>query len=189
MLRFLLLIGLVAGCARLPPGLKGEFPPTTVADAQAGSHIGERVRWGGTIVSNTLDANGACLEVVSHRLDRRARPRDDDETAGRFITCIPGFLDPEVYVAKREVTVVGTIEQSSRGKVGDYDYVYPRVAAETVHLWRERPPERDPNVYYGVGIGGGYWGPWWYRPGPGWGYSRGWGHGGGGSPPPPRPRR
>ena len=182
------LAGFLVGCVHPPQPLQGEFPPTTVADAQAASHVGERVRWGGTIVSTTLDPNRACLEVISHRLDRRARPRPTDETNGRFIACVAGFLDPQLFVAKREVTVVGTLDASTRGKVGEYDYVYPRVAVESVNLWPERPIDREPPVYYGVGVGG-YWGPWGYG-GPfrypyGWGGHHGHhGHSGHG----PRPR-
>ena len=165
---------LLAGCVHPPPSLQGQFPLTTVIDAQTAAHEGERVRWGGTIVSTKLDSNRACLEIVSYRLDRRARPRLGDETTGRFIACVAGFLDPEVFVAKREVTVVGAVGASTRGKVGDYDYVYPRVAAESVFLWPERPTENERPVYYGVGVGGGYWGPWLY----GDPFRYGYGHGG-----------
>ena len=187
----LLLAAVLVGCVRPPQVLQGEFPPTSVTDAQAASHEGERVRWGGTIVATTLNADRSCLEIVSHRLDRRARPRLEDDTAGRFITCVEGFLDPEVYVAKREVTVVGVLQAATRGKVGEYDYVYPRVAADAIHLWRERPVEREPNIYYGVG---GYWGPWWnesafrYPSGGGFHHQHHDHHDDGPRPRPPSPR-
>jgi len=144
-----------AGCARPPKPLAGEFPPITPGDVQAGARVGERVRWGGDIVATTPRAGETCFEVVAKPLDRRARPRPVDETTGRFIACAAGFRDPAVYADGRELSVVGTVEALERGKVGDATYVYPRVRAEAVHLWPERPPS-PPVVFYD---------PW---PGPFW---------------------
>ena len=52
----LLLLALVASaCLRPPAQLAGTYPPTTVREAQGGGHVGERVRWGGTVVSTALE--------------------------------------------------------------------------------------------------------------------------------------
>jgi outer membrane lipoprotein len=53
--------------------------------------------------------------------------------------------------------VIGTIEGTRSGKVDDYDYLFPVVRAEAIHLWPERAEERD--VYYGVGP---YWSPFYW---------------------------
>jgi outer membrane lipoprotein len=174
----LLVLAALAACARPPRNLAGDFPRTTVADAQQASYAGARVRWGGTIASTNPGRDETCIEVVSRPLDRRAHPRDTDVTYGRFRACAPGFYDPQVYGPDREVTVVGTIEGTQPGKVGEYDYPFPRVAIEEIYLWPKPPPYE--RVYYPDPL----WYPWW-----GWG----WGWYGGGTviyraPPPPPPR-
>jgi outer membrane lipoprotein len=156
---------MLAACARPPRPIAGEFPSVQVADVQRGDHTGERVRWGGVIVETRPEQDRTCFELVSLPLDGRARPRLVDDTYGRFEACAPGFYDPAIYQERREVTVVGAVQDVVTGKVGDYDYRFPRVAAETVYLWPERP---DPSVvYYGAYP---YWNPWPY-------WSVGWGVG------------
>jgi outer membrane lipoprotein len=149
-----------AGCARPPRPLAGEFPPISPRDVQAGPRVGERVRWGGDVVATTPRDGDTCFEVVAKPLDRQARPRPVDETTGRFIACAPGFYDPAVWAPGRAVSVVGTVEEVSPGKVGDSTYLYPRVRAEAVHLWPERPPPA-PVVYYDPWPGP-FWYPYWY---------------------------
>ena len=162
----------LSGCARPPAALRGAFPPTTVADAQAGGLVGERVRWGGEIVRTTPGADDTCFEVVSQPLDRRAEPRAVDQSFGRFLACAPGFYDPAIYAEKRELTVVGTVEGFTAGQVGERPYSFPQVRADTVYLWPKRQPRPmvvyDPWPYWGPSWGPyPYWGPWgWY--GGGW---------------------
>ena len=169
MTRLVLLVTVLLGACVRPPGpIAGDFTPTSIADAQREQRSGERIRWGGTIVSTTPGKAATCLEIVSLPLDARARPRRTDDTLGRFIACAPGFYDPEVFAPRREVTVVGALEPTESGKVGDYDYLFPRVAAEAIWLWPERNPE-DRVCYGGAAIGGPYWYPFWwgwYGPGP-----------------------
>ena len=153
----------LSACARPPLDVAGEFSMTTVRDAQIAERPGERVRWGGTIVETRPQRDETCIEIVSLPLDRRARPHQTDQTFGRFLGCASGFYDPEIYARGRDVTVVGTIEGTRSGKVDDYDYLFPVVRAEAIHLWPEHADERD--VYYGVGP---YWSPfywgWWESP-------------------------
>src|SRR5262249_14753528 len=141
---------MLAACVRPPEPLQGEFAPITVRDAQQADRAATRVRWGGTIVAARPERNRTCIEVVSKPLDRRARPAPADETYGRFEACAPGFYDPEIYAEGREVTVVGTVTGMRAGKVGDYDYPFPRVDADFMQLWPERYPERgyyDPYLW------------------------------------------
>ncbi len=164
---------LLAACAaRVPPTLQGTFPELTVAQAQTQGTSGERVRWGGEIVSTTPQNNETCVEVVSKPLDRQARPIPTDETSGRFLACAPGFYDPAIYAPGREVTAVGTLEGPTSAKVGEYDYTFPKERAETIYLWPKREP-RDVAYYPAGGWGWGY---------PGWGWGVGWGGGWGRGP-------
>jgi len=157
---FAVLLLAAAGCVRPPLELQGQFPPVTVADAQATDRVGERVRWGGEIVETRPAEAETCLEVVSLPLDRQARPQRSDVTYGRFLACGPGFYDPALYAAKRRVTVVGILQEVETGKIGDRPYPFPLLRAEVVHLWP--PPRPQPYYYYPYPYFGyyGYWGFW-----------------------------
>src|ERR1700730_16212817 len=64
---------LLAACARPPRALRGSFAPITVRDAQAGTPVGERVRWGGTMVNARPGRDETCFEIVSKPLEEPER--------------------------------------------------------------------------------------------------------------------
>lgn len=132
----------LAGCVTAPKPLQGQFS-TLLPDAAAKSEAtGERIRWGGRIVKVEPQSARSCFEVVGMTLDGSGQPRKLDRSEGRFLACRTGFYDPEVFQAGREITVTGTIEGFETRKVGEFDYRYARVNADTVYLWPERK-ERD----------------------------------------------
>jgi outer membrane lipoprotein len=153
---------LIGGCFGPPAPLAGTFAPIAVRQAQESNLIGQRVRWGGTIVAVTPGKHDTCLEVLSRPLQRDGRPRYTDASDGRFIACATGFYDPEVYAKGRDVTVVGTLQEPETHKIGNHEYRYPKVAAETVYLWPQR--EVFPPYYYAPMPDFWYpaWGPWSY---------------------------
>ncbi len=102
--------------------------------------LGQRVRWGGSIASVTSEKDRTCFQVVSHPLDYTARPEEDDRTNGRFIACISGFYDPEIYAVKRQITVIGTLQTPTIGNIGRYPYIFPNLAIETLYLWPKPSP-------------------------------------------------
>ena len=129
---------LLGGCFKPPARLAGTFAQISVAEAQRGALSGQRVRWGGMIVSTTPEKEDTCFEILARPLNSEARPRRTDESEGRFIACAPGFYDPAVYSNGRELTVVGTLEQPEMRKIGEHEYQYSKVAAEAVYLWPKR---------------------------------------------------
>jgi outer membrane lipoprotein len=163
---FLLLIT-VGGCATVPKPLAiGSFAEVTPRDVPDDNMlVGQRVRWGGSIVNTDPGKDETCFEISSRSLDRSARPVETDITLGRFIACAPEFYDPHVYAKGREVTIVGSIQGTLVRKLGEYEYRYPQINVETVYLWQKVVPYS----YYGSqypyynGFGPyGYnpWGPW-----------------------------
>jgi outer membrane lipoprotein len=157
------LAGALGACATIPAPLQGQFPPVTPRDAVASGGGGsEAVRWGGEIINVDTRASQTCFEILGRPLDSIARPVTKDPSGGRFLACRNGFYDPEEFKQGRELTVVGHLDGTDKAKVGDYDYTYPRVAADTVYLWPERP------LY----VASPYYDPWW---GPGWGWGPYWG--------------
>lgn len=134
---------LLAGCASVPAALDGQFAAIGPGDVAAMGAAGDRVRWGGPIVRVETLSDRSCFEIVGVSLGSDGRPLDDDQSAGRFLACRSGFYDPQIFQPGREITVTGVVEDFETRKVGDYDYRYPRLAAEVVFLWPER---RDVDV-------------------------------------------
>lgn len=153
----------LAACATAPAPLKGEFSALVPSEVVDGSHLHERVRWGGEIIKVSPAENETCFEVLSRELDAAARPHKQDNSDGRFIACRSGFYDPEVFTKERELTVVGTVSGTEVGRIGEFDYNYPKVAAEAIYLWPKRPlviEQRYGWPYYDPFWGPGF-GPWW----------------------------
>ena len=165
----LLAVGL-ASCASVPRSLQGQFPATTPRDAATAAN-GQSVRWGGEIIKVEPKKDATCFEVLARELDANARPSLRTPSTGRFIACHPGFYDPEEFERGSELTVVGRLAGTELGKVGQFDYTYPRVEADSIHQWPPRSiyartPYYDPWMY-GLGPSwgfGGYWGPYWGGP-------------------------
>jgi outer membrane lipoprotein len=149
------------GCAPSVLRSEGPFSPVMPSAAAAGAGAGERVRWGGVIAATNPQESETCFDVVSKPLDGRYRPRDTDETMGRFRACAPGFYDPGIYEPGRLVSVIGTLRGTVPAQVGEHALVYPLVAAETVYLWRPRQ-QRDyypyPYYWFGYPYPYTYWG-------------------------------
>ena len=145
----------LAGCATVPAPLQGQYTRVSPRDAIASEQRGVPVRWGGRIVSTEPLADRTCFEIVSTGLVATGRPRwAADDTGGRFIACRAGFYDPAIFQADREVTVTGVIDGYESRRIGEYDYRFPRLAADVVYLWpvRERVDViHDP-----------FPGPWWW---------------------------
>jgi len=162
------LAGMLGACATVPAPLQGQFAPVTPKEALAGGAQTTPVRWGGEIINVDPKAGQTCFEILGRELDSTARPVAHDPSLGRFLACRDGFYDPEEFKQGRYVTVTGRVDGSEQGKIGDYDYTYPRVAADAVYLWPQRSYVQAPYYYdpwgpwgYGPYWGGPYWGPYW----------------------------
>lgn len=163
-----ILIALSLGaCATIPQPLTGTYSPITADAARNGNAQGTRVRWGGRIIETDPMQQQTCFYVLDAPLDSQARPQRDAQGQGRFVACRGGFYDPEVFAKGREITVTGSIDGSIARKIGDYDYTYPRVAADNVYLWPKRPR------YVRSGYDDPFYDPFWGPFGYGYGYGFG----------------
>jgi outer membrane lipoprotein len=154
----LMLLALLLGaCASPVPQAIRVAPPDApslaAARAVPGEHLGQRVRWGGTIIETDNLESATRLTVLGRPLGSAGRPRWSDESAGRFIAIVPEFLDPKLYAPDRRLTVAGTLLRTETGKVGEHPYTYPVVEADVWYLWplEEDWRRRHPD-------------PWWHDP-------------------------
>ena len=169
MLRWtVLIVVLLSGCASIPASLRGNVATISPQQTLQEDAAGNRVRWGGEIIKVTVSKEETCFELLTKPLDRSARPLRSDNSDGRFIACAPQFFDPAVYAKGRELTVVGTVIEPMSGKIGEYDYRYPRVTIERLYLWPERPAFSTmppPNFYpYRPFYPFGFYDPFWPSP-------------------------
>ena len=159
-----LLVLLAAGCASQPPAPIRVDLPTDLQIGQVlqapDNYQGSKVRWGGVIANITNLKSETELEVVAKPLDKSARPVIDSKSSGRFLVRISGFLEPTEFTANREITVVGQVSGAEARPIGEFNYTYPLIQADSYHLWEGRV---EP-VYY-------YYDPWFYDPWY-WGYPR-----------------
>lgn len=141
-----------AGCATAPAPLTGDFPeihPDQVTERS----IDARVRWGGNIIDTRPGEQETCIEVLARDLARDQRPQSATPARGRFLACRDGFQDPAVFSSGRDITVVGRLTGFVTGKIGEFEYTYPKVDANVFYLWAAQP---DIAHYYAD--------PWWYDP-------------------------
>lgn len=171
----MVLAAALAACATLPEPLRAPaVSPLTLAQAraQASPPNGARVRWGGRIEKVTNKPEETWVEIVERPLDDAGRPEPSDQSGGRFIARVDGFLDPAVYAKGRDMTVLGVVDGRISGRVGDYPYEFIAVKAQGYVLWPKRVhraraypyPYGDP--FYDPFWPGPYWGSPWYPWGP-----------------------
>lgn len=121
---------------------------------------GSKVMWGGRIIRCENKRERTFFEVLQLPLDVEGRPKDVDESEGRFLVLYDGFLDCAIYCPGREITVIGEVRDLQKGKLGEMEYVYPVVRVKRIHLWKKRKEEIDVYHYH-------YWPPpfpWWCHP-------------------------
>lgn len=154
----LLALLMITGCATGP-----KFDLTgvdrTLTPARAASNVdmvrGQRVLWGGVIVASRNLADQTQLEVLGYPLNRSGKPNRDDPPQHRFIVRHPGYLETADYAEGRLVSIVGKIDGTQDGKVGEARYVYPVVAGTELHLWPREvgyARQNEPQVHFGVGV-------------------------------------
>ncbi|MFQ5588014.1 MAG: Slp family lipoprotein [Nitrospiria bacterium] len=149
----LMLAFLASGCLHgvraIPEDLKQRVTPNlafheVIRDPAAS--VGKTVLLGGVILKTTVYKERTVLEVIQKPLGFRDRPLETDESGGRFLVERTGqFLDPGIYKAGREVTLIGEIVKEERKPLDEMEYRYPYVTASHLYLWPERP---EPAVFY-----------------------------------------
>jgi outer membrane lipoprotein len=95
---------------------------------------GKNVLWSGVIISSVNLKEGTIIEVVQKPADRRGKPKDVDESEGRFLALYPGYLDVAIYNGGRKVTVAGEVQGKRIQRLGEIDYTYPLISAKEIHL-------------------------------------------------------
>lgn len=122
------------------------------------AYKGKVVLWSGVIISSVNLKEGTMIEVLQKPADMQGKPKDVNESEGRFLALYHGYLDVAIYNEGRKVTVAGEVQGKRIQPLGEIDYTYPLISAKEIHLWSVEKEER---FYYPYP----YWHyPWWYGP-------------------------
>ncbi|MGH8212643.1 MAG: Slp family lipoprotein [Rhodanobacteraceae bacterium] len=150
-----LAVALLAACAPAPL-YKPDASTTTVAPSAVAvapeRYIGHEVVWGGRIVGVHNFPDHSEIELLGYPLDSSQRPQFDQAAGGRFIALMPGYVEGMDYPSGVPMTLLGRVEGTRAGKVGEADYVFPLVRVEQSHRWTPEEMSK-PHVSFGVGVG------------------------------------
>jgi len=122
------------------------------------AYKGKVVIWGGVIIGAKNLKEGTLIEILQKPADMERRPKDVDESDGRFLALYEGYLDVAIYNREREVTVAGEIKGKRILPLGEIKYIYPLISVKEIHLWPPKSKERFcPYPYW-------HYPWWWYHP-------------------------
>jgi len=113
---------------------------------------GQVVHWGGRVVENRSVASGSELVLLALPVSRWGRPGNVDDSPGRYLLRSDVFLDPAVYAPGARVTVVGRLNGSQAGHIGERAYTFPVVQSIELKKWATRS-DQPPRFHFGIGIG------------------------------------
>jgi len=137
----LIFLASLAACSSVPDKLSVADDALLIdyrqAKAEVNANIGFKARWGGVIARVENQAEKTMIEVVNLTLSPSAKPKQSQETEGRFRLYHKGLLDPVIYKQGKSITVLGTIAESESGKIGEQEYLFPVLHADAVHLWKD----------------------------------------------------
>jgi outer membrane lipoprotein len=119
-----------------------------------GQYQGRRILTGGQILGTTAREGETWVEVLQKPLDWEHKPKDTDESFGRFLIRFESFADPAIYTAGKKITVLGEVLGKKVQPLRDMDYAYPVLVPRDHYLWK---PEdlTSPRFHFGVGVGVG----------------------------------
>ena len=115
-------------------------------------HVDSVVMLGGKILETKGSPTSSEIAILQLPLGTNHRPRDGDQSEGRFLLHSGKFLDPAIYRDGTLLTVVGRVSGSELRPVGDFDYTYPVVESIEIKLWPKESPT-GPGISLGVGVG------------------------------------
>jgi len=160
MRRFIIFVltGFLAACTQAIPeeSLKKVDPNLSfqmlIKDPE--SYQGKNILVGGQILGTTVREGETWVEVLQKPLDWEHKPKDTDESFGRFLIRFESFADPAIYTAGKKITVLGEVLGKKVQPLKDMDYAYPVLTPRDHYLWKPEDSS-SPMFHFGVGVGVG----------------------------------
>ncbi len=137
---------LLGACSSVPKELAYEPENQLVAYQPAlGGMEGKPARWSGVISAVHNKADQSVIEVVYLPLKSNGVPEQTEQSPGRFLAIMKGFVDPTLYAKGRSLTVLGTIGQPVDSQIGEHKYRFSVLNVTGSKLW---PPVKEVEVRY-----------------------------------------
>jgi len=151
----LVLLSMLMGCSTTPEFKAAKVdktltPRSVIAEPDLSLH--KIALWGGTILDTRNLEDSTQIEVLGYPLDSSHRPLLEKKPLGRFIILQDGYLEPASYSQGTQLTVLGSIGVSQKGKIGEKLYIYPVVKAQQLHLWSATDGRSNTRFHFGIGI-------------------------------------
>lgn len=96
---------------------------------------GQMVIFSGVIIETKNTQEGTLLQVLQRPIGFRGKPKDTDETEGRFLALDRRYLDANVFTKGRSVTIAGEIQEKRTLPLGEREYSYPLIYVKEIYLW------------------------------------------------------
>ncbi|MGY3943670.1 Slp family lipoprotein [Aeromonas tecta] len=165
MMKRVILLGLMglllSACSSVPKELAYEPESALVAyqPALAGMD-GKPARWSGVISAVHNKQDQSIIEVVYLPLKSNGVPTQTEQSPGRFLAIMKGFVDPTLYAKGRSLTVLGTLDKPIDSQIGDHKYRFSVLKVTSSKLW---PPVQEVEVRYDPAFYDPFYDPFWPR--------------------------
>lgn len=110
----------------------------------------------GIVLKTENTKEGTLLQVLQRPAGFRGKPKDVDETSGRFLALDSRYLDVNVFTEGRAVTIAGEIQGKRTLPLDKTEYTYPLISVKELYLWPDTGRYNDPYSSVHIGFGVGY---------------------------------
>ena len=86
---------------------------------------GKVILVGGQILTTSVREGETWIEVLQQPLDWQQKPRETDESYGRFLVLFEKFLDPAIYAGGKKITILGEVQGKKLQPLKEMEYSYP----------------------------------------------------------------
>ncbi len=157
--RTLVLLSLVLGLISCAGGISQQardqityVGPFTDVQREPLKYQGQTMLLGGKVIETSTRAGTTEMVVLQLEIGNRDRPRDNDQSQGRFLVRSAQFIDPAIFPPGTLITVAGRLQGSESRLIGEMSYAYPVIDILEIKKW---PPNSDPSprFHFGIGIG------------------------------------
>ena len=116
--------------------------------------VGERVIWGGVVVSSNNTASGSEIQLLSYPLDYLQRPDQGYNSAGTVLVKTTEYLETTDFTPGRRITVSGQFAGMASTQVGEGARQSPVLETQSggIHLWTASEYFNSTAVNVGIAI-------------------------------------
>jgi outer membrane lipoprotein len=148
-----LAMGCAGGISRQAKGQVTYTGAFSQIQREPGRHVNAVLLLGGKIIDYQAKEGLSELLVLHLPLDWQGRPKDGDQSEGRYLVRSKAFLDPAIYKKDALLSQVGRVNGSETLAIGGFEYLYPVIEPIEIKVWPKQQESPPPSFQFGIGIG------------------------------------